>query len=138
MDYCLYVHVYHTGRISWYSPILAVQCVIVFIWNSGKGLPLLLFLLLLLGQCSFEVLDHPLLLFLRAICQCSLVERSRGKIKENVEKICSGISRLSQFRKLEWILSICFKCLFVFRLVEIYFGMKCLKMKLHHLFYFKK
>ncbi len=112
MDYCLYVHVYHTSRISWYSsPILAVQCVIVSIWNSGKGLLLLLFLLLLLGQCSFEVLDHPLLLFLRSICQCSLVETSRGKIKRKYwEKMQCAIKRS---RLLEWILSICFTFTFM-------------------------
>lgn len=65
------------------SPVLPVQPVFISVRYSGEGLflSLLLFLLLLFGECSFEVLDHPVFFFFGAVRQCSLLE---NKIFEEI------------------------------------------------------
>lgn len=57
-------------------PVLAVERLLVSVGDPGKLLlPLLLLLLLFLGQSPLEVLDHSILLLLWAVTLTLLVER---------------------------------------------------------------
>lgn len=57
-------------------PVLAVERLLVSVRDPGELLlPLLFLLLLLLGQGPLEVLDHSILLLLRAVTLTLLVER---------------------------------------------------------------
>ncbi len=59
-------------------PVLSAERLLVSVGDPGELLlPLLLFLLLFLGQCPLEVLDHSILLLLRSITLTLLAERGR-------------------------------------------------------------
>lgn len=60
-------------------PVLATQCLIVSIRDSGKFLlPLLFLFLLLLGQSPLEVLYHAVLLLLRPVT-LTLLEKQESE-----------------------------------------------------------
>lgn len=64
-------------------PVLAAQNLFISVWDSSKLLlPLLLFLLLLLGQSPFEVLYHSVFLLLWSVT-LTLLARIRQKVNHS-------------------------------------------------------